>query len=337
MAIDLNRYIAKIRAEPGRNFLALALQEIQDKWPTPQVSSVPSPTPTPSSTGGGVPAASVVSTSFKLYVGGVLSTKNSGNLNSSNPAPPDGFVNVGFREDNTLPIPGITAYSPNVGYVNNQIGTTYTVLTSDFGKLLIFTNAAAVAVTIDVSTLPSNFFCGIASFGAGGLTITPASGTIDGSASLALANLQGLPVYSDGTDLWTERGLGSSSSGTVTEVDTSAPLTGGPITATGTIGITEADTSTDGYLSSTDWNTFNDKQAAINFIDAEAVTFTGTAFTLAHTPIAGSLQLVKVPSGSNPFPIFLVGGGVNYSLSGASGTLVASPDAGDSGVAWYRW
>lgn len=75
-----------------------------------------------------------------------------------------------------------------------------------------------------------------------------------------------------------------------------------------------------------------------NFADAEAVTFTGTSFTLAYTPSpASSLILFKVPSGSNPFCIPLVGGGINYSLSGATGTLVASPDAGDSGVAWYRY
>ncbi len=54
--------------------------------------------------------------------------------------------------------------------------------------------------------------------------------------------------------------LGSSISvGTVTSVATSAPITGGTITSTGTIGITQSTTSTDGYLSSTDWNTFNNK------------------------------------------------------------------------------
>jgi len=50
------------------------------------------------------------------------------------------------------------------------------------------------------------------------------------------------------------------SGGTVTSVATSAPITGGTITGSGTIGITQATTSTDGYISSTDWNTFNGKQ-----------------------------------------------------------------------------
>ena len=38
-----------------------------------------------------------------------------------------------------------------------------------------------------------------------------------------------------------------------------APLTGGTITKDGTVSIPEANTTTDGYLSSTDWNTFNSK------------------------------------------------------------------------------
>ena len=47
--------------------------------------------------------------------------------------------------------------------------------------------------------------------------------------------------------------------GTVTSVATTAPITGGTITSTGTIGITQSGTASDGYLSSTDWNTFNAK------------------------------------------------------------------------------
>jgi hypothetical protein len=47
--------------------------------------------------------------------------------------------------------------------------------------------------------------------------------------------------------------------GTVTSIATTAPITGGTITTTGTIGITQSGAATDGYLSSTDWNTFNNK------------------------------------------------------------------------------
>ena len=52
--------------------------------------------------------------------------------------------------------------------------------------------------------------------------------------------------------------------GTVTSIATTGPITGGTITGSGTIGITQAGASSDGYLSSTDWNTFNGKQGAIS-------------------------------------------------------------------------
>ena len=55
-----------------------------------------------------------------------------------------------------------------------------------------------------------------------------------------------------------------SSGGTVTSITASAPLTGGTITGTGSIGITQATTSTSGYLSSSDWNTFNGKLSSVS-------------------------------------------------------------------------
>ena len=64
---------------------------------------------------------------------------------------------------------------------------------------------------------------------------------------------------------------GSGGSGTVTSIATTAPITGGTITSTGTIGISQADGSTDGFLSSTDWNTFDAKQ------DTISLTTTGTS------------------------------------------------------------
>ncbi|MBI5525617.1 MAG: tail fiber domain-containing protein [Deltaproteobacteria bacterium] len=46
----------------------------------------------------------------------------------------------------------------------------------------------------------------------------------------------------------------------VKSVGTAAPLSGGPITDSGTISLSKADAATSGYLSSTDWAAFNEKQ-----------------------------------------------------------------------------
>lgn len=67
--------------------------------------------------------------------------------------------------------------------------------------------------------------------------------------------------------------LTAASSGTapVTSIGVSAPITstGG---TTPTIGITQATTSTNGYLSSTDWNTFNNKQPAGTYVTSVSGT-----------------------------------------------------------------
>lgn len=54
--------------------------------------------------------------------------------------------------------------------------------------------------------------------------------------------------------------LTGSTSGTVESITFVAPLTGGTITDTGSVSLPQANSSTDGYLSSTDWTAFNAKQ-----------------------------------------------------------------------------
>lgn len=83
--------------------------------------------------------------------------------------------------------------------------------------------------------------------------------------------------------------------GTVTQINTSAPITGGPITTAGTIGITQSGVLTDGYLSFTDWNTFNSKQPAGNYITA--LTGDGTA----AGPGSAALTLVTVNTNVGTF------------------------------------
>ena len=78
----------------------------------------------------------------------------------------------------------------------------------------------------------------------------------DNTSSLGTAG-QILSSTSTGVE-WIDAASGT---GTVESITALSPLTGGTITETGSIGINQASTSADGYLSSTDWNTFNSKQS----------------------------------------------------------------------------
>ena len=111
------------------------------------------------------------------------------------------------------------------------------------------------------------------------------------------------------------------SSGGVTSIATNAPITGGIITTSGTIGITKATNIIDGYLSNTDWNTFNNKENFIasgttsqywrgdktwqNFPTIPTVTpsaltktdDTNVTITLGGTPATALLQSVSLTLG----------------------------------------
>lgn len=78
-----------------------------------------------------------------------------------------------------------------------------------------------------------------------------------------------------------------------------APLTYN--SGTGAFGITQSTTSTDGYLSSTDWNTFNAKQPAGNYITALTgdVTASGPGSVAATLKSSASRRYIDFTSGSD--------------------------------------
>ena len=105
---------------------------------------------------------------------------------------------------------------------------------------------------------------------------------------------------------------GTGGIGTVTSVNTSAPLTGGPITSSGTIGITQSGTSSNGYLSSTDWNTFNAKQ--------DTITLTTIGTSGAATFVGNTLNIPQYSGGGGSGTVTSVqlSAGTGISLSGTN-------------------
>lgn len=110
-------------------------------------------------------------------------------------------------------------FDPQGVTVNLQTGTTYTYLSGDRGKLVTHTNAAAIAGTLPqaIAAFGAPWFTWVQNRGAGTLTITPTTSTIDGAATLALTTNQGALIVSDGTNYYTMRGIGGGGSGTGTK------------------------------------------------------------------------------------------------------------------------
>ena len=86
------------------------------------------------------------------------------------------------------------------------------------------------------------------------------------------------------------------SGGTVTSVTATAPIasTGG---ATPDISISQSSTSTNGYLSSTDWNTFNNKQPAGTYVNS----VTGTAPVVSSGGVNPAISMAAASASANGY------------------------------------
>lgn len=149
-----------------------------------------------------------------------------------------------FTSTNAAGSAAAPAWTPPGVTPNPQTGTTYTVLATDRAAYVTFSNAGAIAVTLPQagsSGFANNFVFLACDIGAGTATITPTTSTISytsgsaytaGASTLALSTGQCAWVYSDNTNYFA---LVRAAGGTVSNVATSAPLSGGPITGSGTL------------------------------------------------------------------------------------------------------
>jgi len=147
------------------------------------------------------------------------------------------------------------------------------------------------------------------------------SGTVYTDASVrALFSASGAVSYNNTT------GVISLTSGNLTEATSSVlTITGGTgaVIGSGTsIQVKQATTSVSGFLSSTDWTTFNNKQATVS------LTTTGTSG--AATFSANTLNIPNYGSALSGY-LPLTGGTLTGALGGTSATFSSSVTAGSSG------
>lgn len=118
--------------------------------------------------------------------------------------------------------------------------TTFSILFTDVGKLLVFTGAGCAVALGQAGSSAGLYFpdqtgIGILNLGSGAVVITPTTSTINGAASLSVPIGGFAEIYSNGTNYYADASAGPAGTGTVTSVATGTGLTGGPITGSGTI------------------------------------------------------------------------------------------------------
>lgn len=86
--------------------------------------------------------------------------------------------------------------------VNSRAGTSYTILSSDCGKLITQSNASASAYTLPQAggSFPAGWKTRLVNLGVGAMTITPTTSTINGSASVVVNQGEFITLTSNGTD-----------------------------------------------------------------------------------------------------------------------------------------
>lgn len=115
------------------------------------------------------------------------------------------FANGGvalFQCDGAATHWALVSATASAGRVNYQTGTSYTVAATDNGGVVDLSNAAAIAVTLPqagTTGFPEGGFSTLLrASGAGAVTVTPTTSTINGAASATIASGNALLVFADG-------------------------------------------------------------------------------------------------------------------------------------------
>ncbi len=224
------------------------------------------------------------------------------------------------KVDNTDAVVSVNGYVGAVVLTASDVGavpTTRTLTINGVGYNLSLDRAWTVGdVRTDGSYANPSW---ITSLGWSKITGTPTTlagyGITDGALNTTTLTINGTTYDLTANRTWNV--------GTVTSVGTSGPLTGGTITGSGTIGITQSGASSDGYLSSTDWNAFNSKQAAISV----TAPITLVAGVLGITQSSSTTDGYLSSTDWNTFNSKVSGSGTANTLPmwGSASSLINSP------------
>lgn len=143
---------------------------------------------------------------------------------------------------------GLTCASGIAGFAVNataNTATTDTITSAMAGQVRTESNASAVAVSIaqaGTTGFASGQYWTIKNLGAGTVTITPTTSTIDGAATLTLTTNQSVDIYSNGTNYITLPGRSTGSG--VTSIASGAQALGTTAVASGACSSAVAATAT---------------------------------------------------------------------------------------------
>lgn len=172
------------------------------------------------------------------------------------------------------------------GEILDLAGGTGITTSNALGTLTITNSSPNTATNLSVGTVTATNVPILSSDGGDITTLPAATGSLAGILTAGAQTIGGTKTFSSTITGSVSGNAGSVTNGVYTSrtISTSAPLTGGgDLSANRTIAIPAATTATSGYLTSADWNTFNNKTS-----NTGTVTSVAAGDGLSFTTITGS-------------------------------------------------
>ncbi|MCX6106752.1 MAG: hypothetical protein NTY08_13065 [Proteobacteria bacterium] len=258
---------------------------------------------------GGQPSFGAIDLSKSASVEGILPSANGGTGVSSTAAFPTSGVVVTRDATETLTNKTLSAAVINGASSIGGSTTINTTGTVNSGAYTVAGNITILGSGIAANKLVLN------DKGSTNSVALKAPDTLASSLNWELPSTNGssgqvLSTNGSGTLSWVAAAIGS-----VTNVTGTAPISVATGTSTPVISMSQANGTTNGYLSSADWTTFNSKQAAGNYITA----ITGDVTATGAGSAAAALATVAIPGTSTK---------VTYDVKGrvTLGTSLAAAD-----------
>ena len=205
---------------------------------------------------------------------------------------------------------GGTGVTTSTGSGNNVLSTSPTLVTPILGTPTSGNLANCTFPTLNQNT--TGTAAGLSSI------LAVASG---GTGTATPALVAGTNVTISGT--WPNQTINATGGGTVTSVTGTAPVvsSGGTTPA---ISMAAATTSVSGYLTSTDWNTFNNKQAAGSYVTVGGALGTPSSGTLTNCTFPTLNQNTTGTAAGLSATLAVASGGTGVTSSTGSGSVVLS-------------
>ncbi len=241
------------------------------------------------------------------------------------------------------------------GYYATFLGEQTAIDASVFGGgerwLELTVDGAALSPRQKIGSVPYALTCNSVSGGAvnassvlvNGTQVISSSGQLTGAAAYSAAAGSGLSLNGTALSLSscptgqvlqaTANGWACAGVGTVTSVSASAPLSVATGSSTPALSIAKADGSTDGYLSSADWTTFNSKAPASgspNYLQNQTASPQTASFNITGSGTfggdlhAGGNIFIGPNNLMNMFPFYRISS--NQILTGTTGGTSANND-----------